>query len=98
MKHFIGLIVIAFVHVCWAAQIYNVGIGIADVTGPAADINTVSFLFNFLRFSFLLHSLFYGRGQSHACKETAYLSVRCLYIIVNDESVPLCPKMSCKAS
>lgn len=39
------LIVIALVtHGCFAdPTIYNVGIGIADITGPAAEINTVCF-------------------------------------------------------
>ncbi len=44
MKPFSGFVVIVYIaQVCWAAQIYQVGIGIADVTGPAADINTVIF-------------------------------------------------------
>ena len=47
MKLFSGLLVIAsfIVHVCFAAPTeYNVGAGIADVTGPAAGINMVNTL------------------------------------------------------
>jgi neutral ceramidase len=43
MKVFAGFVLIAFVaNICSAVPTtYRVGVGIADVTGPAADINTV---------------------------------------------------------
>lgn len=38
------LILLVVCSMCLAEpSVYNVGIGIADVTGPAADINMVSF-------------------------------------------------------
>ena len=42
MKFFAGFVIAFFANVCFAApSTYQVGVGIADVTGPAAEINTV---------------------------------------------------------
>lgn len=42
MKHFIVIAIVT--HACFAdPTIYDVGVGIADITGPAAEINTVRF-------------------------------------------------------
>ena len=47
MELFFRFVVLALVcHVCFAVpSVYQVGAGIADVTGPAADINMVLCLF-----------------------------------------------------
>ena len=65
MELFFRFVVLAFVgHVCFAAPTtYKVGVGIADVTGPAADINMV-YIYIYISFVSQIVSIV---GRHDAC-------------------------------